>query len=132
MIAKDRKSRLPAASKKKRARFQNPEEYLARLTEEKRGALEKLRGDIQSAAPDAEECISYDLPAFRLNGKLLVAYGAAAKHCAFYPGSTLQAFAKELDSYDTSKGTIRFSPTKPLPRRLVQKLVKHRVATHCS
>ncbi len=56
---------------------------------------------IKGAAPEAEECVSYELPAFRLKGKLLVAYGAAANHCAFYPGSVMQALKEELKGYDT-------------------------------
>ena len=79
------------------------------------------------AAPKAEECITYNLPAFRLNGKFLVAYGAATNHCAFYPGSTVKTLKNELKSYDTSKGTIRFSANKPLPSALVRKLVKLRI-----
>lgn len=105
------------------------DEYLAALSDDKRRALEQLRKDIKVAAPKAEECISYGIPGFRLNGKLLVSYGAAAKHCAFYPGSTAQAFKKELKDYDTSsKGTIRFPVDKPLARALVRKIVKARIA----
>jgi uncharacterized protein YdhG (YjbR/CyaY superfamily) len=103
------------------------DDYLAAVTEEKRGALQKLRKAIKIAAPKAEECISYQLPAFRLHGKFLVAYGAATNHCAFYPGSTVKALKDELKSYDTSKGTIRFSANKPLPFALVRKLVKLRI-----
>jgi uncharacterized protein YdhG (YjbR/CyaY superfamily) len=103
--------------------------YLAALSADQRATLEKLRQQIQAAAPKAEECMSYGLPSFRLNGKLLVSYGAAAKHCAFYPGSIVRKFAKELKDYDTSgKGTIRFSPDKPLPAALVRKIVKARIA----
>ncbi len=104
--------------------------YLATVRDEaKRAALEKLRQTIKAAAPKAEECISYGLPAFRLNGKLLVTYGAAAKHCAFYPGSVMGDLTEEeLQSYDTTKGTIRFPADKPLPATLVRKLVKLRMA----
>jgi uncharacterized protein YdhG (YjbR/CyaY superfamily) len=102
--------------------------YLASLSPEKRAALEKLRRDIRSAAPQAEECISYGIPAFRLDGKFLVGLGAAARHCAFYLGSTLQDFQEALKDYDTSKGTIRFQPNQPLPAALVRKLVKARIA----
>jgi len=99
------------------------------LSSEKRTALEKLRKAIKAAAPEAEECISYQLPAFRLNEKLLVAFGAAAKHCAFYPGShPVEAHKSELKAYDTSKGTIRFPEDTPLPVTLVRKLVKTRIA----
>jgi len=103
------------------------DDYLAALTEDKRSALQKLRKAIKTAAPKAEECISYQLPAFRLNGKFLVAYGAGANHCGFYPGSVGQAFKKELKGYDTSKGTVRFSADKPLPAVLVRKLVRLRI-----
>jgi uncharacterized protein YdhG (YjbR/CyaY superfamily) len=105
------------------------DEYLAPLSEEKRAALQKLRRAIKAAAPQAEECISYQIPAFRLGGRLLVAFGAAAKHCAFYPGSApVEGFKDELDPYDTSKGTIRFQAERPLPTTLVRKLVKARIA----
>jgi len=103
------------------------DDYLAAVTEDKRGALQELRMAIKMAAPKAEECISYQVPAFRLNGKFLVAYGAAKNHCAFYPGSTVKALKDELKSYDTSKGTIRFSADKPLPSALVRKLVRLRI-----
>ena len=104
------------------------DDYLAAVTEDKRGALQELRTAIKMAAPKAEECISYQVPAFRLNGKFLVAYAAATNHCAFYPGSTVKALKNELKSYDTSKGTIRFSADKPLPSALVRKLVRLRIA----
>jgi uncharacterized protein YdhG (YjbR/CyaY superfamily) len=106
------------------------DEYLAPLSGDQRAALEKLRKAIKAAAPKAEECISYGLAAFRLNGKPLVAFGATANHCAFYPMSsaTVAAHKDELKAYDTSKGTIRFPAGKPLPVALVRKLVKARVA----
>jgi len=106
------------------------DEYLATLSEDQRAALEKLRKTIKAAAPKAEECISYRLPAFRLNGKVLVAFGATADHCAFYPmsSSTVAAHQDDLKGYDTSKGTIRFPPNHPLPAALVRKLVKARIA----
>jgi uncharacterized protein YdhG (YjbR/CyaY superfamily) len=106
------------------------DEYLAPLSNEKRAALEKLRRAIKSAAPKAEECICYGLTAFRLNGRPLVAFRAAANHCAFHPlsGSTMEAHQVELKDYDTSKGTIRFQADKPLPAALVRRLVKVRIA----
>ncbi len=117
--------RAPAES----ARPHNIDQYLAAVSEDKRAALQKLRKAIRIAAPAAEECISYNIPAFRLGGKLLVAFGAAANHCAFYPGAyPITALRAELSGYDTSKGTIRFPAKKPLPDALVRKLVKARVA----
>ncbi len=106
------------------------DEYLARVSDpKKRAALEKLRRTVRAAAPGAEECIAYQLPAFRFHG-LLVAFGAAVKHCALYPmsGALVEAHQKELKGFDTSKGTIRFQPEKPLPVALVRKLVKARIA----
>jgi uncharacterized protein YdhG (YjbR/CyaY superfamily) len=105
------------------------DQYLARLDNEKRAALEKLRKSIKSSAPRAVECISYQIPAFRLDGKLLVAFGAAVKHCAFYAGAApIRVHQRDLKSYDASKGTIRFQPDNPLPAGLVRKLVKSRIA----
>jgi len=104
------------------------DEYLTTLSDDKRTALEKLRKAIKAAAPKAEECISYQLPAFRLDGRMLVWFGATAKHCALYPGAVVEAFKSALKDYDTSKGTIRFQPDHPLPAALVRKLVKARIA----
>lgn len=105
------------------------DEYLAALSLAQRAALEKLRKTIRAAAPQAQECISYGLAAFRLDGKALVAFGASANHCAFYPmsGYTVAAHKAELKGYETSKGTIRFPADKPLPAALVRKLVKARI-----
>ena len=106
------------------------DEYLAPLSADQRARLEKLRRVIQSAAPKAEECISYGLPAFRHDGRPLVAFGSAAKHYALYPMSsrTLEAHRSDLTGLDTSKGTIRFPLDRPLPVALVRKLVKARIA----
>ena len=106
------------------------DEYLAGVTPDQRAALEKIRKAIKAAAPDAEEGISYGLAAFRLGGRPLVAFGASAGHCAFYPmsGETVAAHEADLAGYDTSKGTIRFPADKPLPATLVRKLVKARIA----
>src|SRR5438477_4035353 len=105
------------------------DEYLAALSDDKRAALEKLRKTIRAAAPKAEECISYGVAAFRLKGRPLVAFGAAANHCAFYrmSSTTVRAFQEHLKDFETSKGTIRFSTDKPLPMALVKKLVKARL-----
>jgi len=112
------------------ARPRTIDEYLAALSADKRAALQKIRKTVRAAAPQAEECISYGLPAFRLHGKPLVAFGAATNHCSFFPMSakTVAAHAAELEGYDTSKGTIRFPPGEPLPASLVRKLVRARIA----
>jgi uncharacterized protein YdhG (YjbR/CyaY superfamily) len=104
--------------------------YLAGLPADKRAALQKLRKDIQAAAPGAEEGHSYGLPGFRLGGRPLACFAAAANHCSLHPMSAavIRAHAADLAGYETSKGTIRFSPGKPLPAVLVRKIVKTRMA----
>jgi uncharacterized protein YdhG (YjbR/CyaY superfamily) len=107
------------------------DDYLSKLNEGKREALEKIRKAIRAAAPRAEECISYQLPAFRLDGRMLVWFGAASRHCSFYPGAEpIRAHRRDLESYDTSKGTVRFPVDRPLPAALVRKLVRARIAEH--
>ena len=71
--------------------------------------------------------MSYGVPGFRFNGRLLCSYAASAKHCAFYPGSIVQQFKKELKKYDAAKGTIRFPANEPLPATLVKKIIKARI-----
>ena len=104
--------------------------YLATVPPEERRALQKLRTAIAAAAPRAEEGFSYGLPAFRLDGRPLVCYRAAAKHCSFFPMSpaVIRAHSSDLKGYDTAKGTIRFQAEKPLPVALVRRLVLARVA----
>jgi len=101
---------------------------MACLPVEFRVALEKLRHTIKQAAPNAEEVISYQMPAFKQNG-VLVYYAAFTKHCSFFVAShaVLQKYANEVAPYQTSKGTIQFTPNKPLPAALVKKLVKERI-----
>jgi uncharacterized protein YdhG (YjbR/CyaY superfamily) len=106
------------------------DEYLANVKPDHRKTLQKLRQTIQTAVPKAEECISYGIPAFRLNGSLLVGFAAWSNHCSFYPMSskTLKKSRNELRNFQTSKGTLRFSPDKPMPVALVKKLLKARIA----
>jgi uncharacterized protein YdhG (YjbR/CyaY superfamily) len=104
--------------------------YLATVPEEMRRALEKLRRTIRAAAPTATERIGYGIPMFYQQGRPLVGFAAAKKHCGFYCTSPalMESMKKELEPYDTSKGTIRFPPSKPLPAALVKKIVKGRIA----
>lgn len=129
------KSTAIAKSKPKgRTKARAFDAYFAALTDDQRTALQELRKAIHAAAPRAEEYIYYRLPAFRLDGQGLVAMGAAAKHCALYPMSsaTIAAHRADLKDYDTSPGTIRFPPDKPLPGALVRKLVKARIAENAA
>ncbi len=106
------------------------DEYLAELPRDQRLALQRLRAQIRAILPDAEECISYQIPAFRYNGRVIVWFGAGAHHCAFYPGGVVQDYKDELEGFEISKGTIRFQPDKPIPPAVVRKLVKARAAAH--
>jgi uncharacterized protein YdhG (YjbR/CyaY superfamily) len=119
--------RTPAKSRKPAT----VDEYLAAVPDDhKRTALQKLRRTIKAALPRAEECISYGLPAFRYEGRMVAWYGAAKNHCSFYPGGVVDACKDDLTKYETSKGTIRFTPDAPLPATLVKKLLKARIAVN--
>jgi uncharacterized protein YdhG (YjbR/CyaY superfamily) len=106
------------------------DEYLAAVPDSQRHALEALRKTIKGAAPGAVEVISYGIAMLKLDGKGLVAFGAAKGYSSFYVMSpaVMKAHRQELKEYDTTKGTIHFMPNKPLPSALVKKLVKARIA----
>lgn len=108
----------------------NVEEYLAGVPEPGRSTLRKVQAIIRSVVPpDTVETISYGMPAFRYI-KPLVAFAAFSDHCSLFPmnASLIKTFADDLKDFETSKGTIRFPLDKPLPARLLKKLVKARVA----
>lgn len=107
--------------------------YLATVPAKPRIALERLRKIIRSVVPGAEETISYKIPTFKLPGPL-VGYAAFTNHCSFFLMSTtvIEAHAEELASYKTSKGTVHFTPDRPLPVALVKKLVKARIAENAA
>jgi len=104
--------------------------YLARLPPEARRTLELLRGMVHRAAPGVEECIGYKMPAFRIEGRILLYIAASRDRCCLYHGSAtvVDAFADDLVDFETSKGTIRFAPGAMLSERLVRAIVKYRIA----
>ena len=108
--------------------FQTIDEYIAAQPAALRALLETMRATIRAAAPDAQEIISYQMPAFYLQGNL-VYFGAGKNHIGFYPTpSAIQAFAQELSAYAGAKGSVRFPLDKPLPLELIGKIVAFRVA----
>lgn len=104
--------------------------FLAARPEDQRAVLQALRRTIAAAAPEAVESINYGVPAFKYRNRPLVSFGAARNHCSFYVQSlaVMEAHRDELAGYATSKGTVRFTPSQPLPDALVTRLVRARVA----
>ncbi|MEO6457643.1 MAG: DUF1801 domain-containing protein [Chloroflexia bacterium] len=111
-----------------KAGFSSIDEYIATFPDDKQALLETVRATIKAAAPDAEEKISYAMPAFALNGNL-VYFAAAKNHIGFYPASSgvPEAFKDELAKYECTPGAIRFPFTQPLPLELISKIVQFRV-----
>ena len=101
------------------------DEYLAALDEPKRGTLERLRNTILEIVPEAEQCISYGMPAFRLDGKVIAGFAAFKNHLSYFPhsGSVLPELAPDLVGYAVSKGTLQFAVDAPLPKAIVKKLI---------
>ena len=104
--------------------------YLATQPVVQRDALQRLRTQIGRVLPDAEETISYGLPAFSRNGRAVVWFAGWKAHCSIYPltDSFLQAHAAELGTYRRTKGSLHFTPDAPLPEKLVESLVRARLA----
>ena len=105
------------------------EDYLAALPEEQGIALEKLRKTIKAAAPKATETISYQMPAFKQDGRFLVSYAAFKDHCSLYPASyaVMEALGDDLEPYFSGKGTLRFQADRPIPAELVKRIVELRL-----
>jgi uncharacterized protein YdhG (YjbR/CyaY superfamily) len=103
--------------------------YLAGLPEDQRAVLETIRKAITAAAPGATEVISYQMPAYKLDGRFLVSFAAFKNHCSLFPasGAVREVLGKELEPYFSGKGTLRFTVDKPIPAALVKKIVKTRI-----
>jgi uncharacterized protein YdhG (YjbR/CyaY superfamily) len=103
--------------------------YLAAVDEPKRSTLQALRRSILEVVPDAEQCISYGHPAFKVRGKTVAGFAAFKNHLAYLPhsGSVISALGDETARYEQTKGSLHFAIDKPLPKRLVKKLVTARL-----
>ncbi len=105
------------------------DEYLAGLEEPKRSTLSELRRTILGVIPEAEQCISYGMPAFRLRGKVVAGFAAFKNHLSYLPhsGSVLAELGDDLAGYESTKGSLHFPVDTPLPEALVEKLIAVRV-----
>jgi len=103
---------------------------LAALPADQRMALQTLRETIAAVAPEAEEAISYGMPAFRYRGRALVAYAAFKAHCSLFPMSAalIESLGDACAGFATAKGTLHFTPEHPLPAELVRRIVRERMA----
>ena len=103
--------------------------YLRALDEPKRSTLEALRLSILEVVPEAEQCISYGLPAFKVQGKTVAGFAAFKHHLSYLPhsGSVLPALGEDVARYEKTKGSLHFAIDQPLPKRLVKKLITTRM-----
>jgi uncharacterized protein YdhG (YjbR/CyaY superfamily) len=103
--------------------------YLSKLDEPKRSTLEAMRASILEVVPEAEQGISYGMPAFKVQGKTVAGFAAFKHHLSYMPhsGSVLATLGADTASYETSKGSLKFAIDKPLPKRLVKKLIVTRM-----
>lgn len=112
---------------KSKIEFNSIDDYIAAQPANVISSLEKLRQTIRKAAPEAEEVISYQMPAFKFHG-ILVYFAVFKNHFSFFPtSSAIKSFKDKLKSYELSKGTIKFPLDKPIPVKLVTEIVKFRV-----
>jgi uncharacterized protein YdhG (YjbR/CyaY superfamily) len=108
---------------------QEVDAYLARLDEPKRTTLQQLRRTIRSIVPEAEEGISYGMPAYRLQGKVIAGFAAFKNHLSYVPhsGSVFAEIPDEVAGYVTSKAALQFPIDRPLPKALIKKLLAIRL-----
>lgn len=112
--------------------YKDIDTYIKNFPKDVREQLKILRSLIQVVAPDAEETIKYGIPTFVYHGNL-VHFGGYTTHVGFYPGATaIKIFKEELSKYKTSKGAVQFPLGSPLPKMLIQKIVKYRVKENSS
>ena len=108
----------------------NVQAYLDRLPADQRALLEHVRGVIAGVVPEAEQAISYGMPAFKLGGRFFLSYAGWKRHCSIYPltDEFLAEHRTELEGYGRTKGSLHFTPEKPLPDALLEALVRHLLA----
>lgn len=105
------------------------DDYLSNVAEPQRAELERIRKIVKQTAPEAEEAISYGMPAFKYKGKYFVGFAAFRDHLGFFPTPTpIEAFKNKLKEFKTAKGTIQFTPDHPIPEPLIKDIVLYKIA----
>jgi uncharacterized protein YdhG (YjbR/CyaY superfamily) len=106
------------------------DEYVRKTSPRNRALLRELRKTIRALVPGVQECISYRMPAFRFEGRVIAGFAATSKGCSYYPfsGTTLGTLADDIDGYERTKSALHFGPDTPLPTSLVRKLLRARIA----
>ncbi|MBM3181496.1 MAG: hypothetical protein FJZ86_14230 [Chloroflexi bacterium] len=117
--------------KSEKNNFTSIDEYIAGFPEKTQKALQEIRAAIKTLVPDAEEHISYKMPAFKVDGKYFIHFSAWKNHIGMYPipaGAKREAFQKEIEPYRSAKSSLNFPLSKPMPLKLISKIVKFRIA----
>jgi uncharacterized protein YdhG (YjbR/CyaY superfamily) len=114
----------------RKAGFVNVDEYISAQSEVAQGVLQRVRSTLRNALPGAEEVISYNIPAYRQNGEIVLYFAGWRQHYSLYPAgeNLVAAFKDRLTSYKVSKGTIRFPLSEPVPVQLIERIAKFRAA----
>ena len=113
-------------------KYEDVDDYMTGLPDDRRAAMEQLRSTIRAAAPDAIEAISYNMPSFRQDGRFLVSYEAFKRHYSLFPWNDemVAELGEELKPYAVGKGTIRFPADEPIPVELVTRIIEIKIRQH--
>jgi len=113
-------------------KYEDVDDYMAQLQDDRRAAMEQLRSTIRAAAPDATEAISYNMPSFRQDSRFLVSYEAFKRHYSLFPWNDemVEELGEELKPYAVGKGTIRLPADRPIPVDLVTRIIEIRNRQH--
>lgn len=104
------------------------DDYLAKISSPQKDELERVRQIVKRSCPEAEEVISYGMPAFKYRGKYLVGFAAFKNHMSLFPTpGPIAAIKDKLEDFNTSKGTIQFTVESPIPESIIKEIIKHRI-----
>jgi len=116
------------------AKHATVDDHIAALPEDRRGPMQRLRETIRTAAPEAEEVITYSMPGFRLDGRFFVSYDAFAKHYSLFPASqaVIDGLGAEIAPHVAGRGTLKFAANRPLPLDLIARVIAIRLEEHAT